>query len=83
MNTANDKYFAVLLVGIVALFTAFGYALTMPAAATAPQKIVKLERVVVVGKRAEMQAMVVNQLPRVVVTGKRDVSADDLKVAAL
>ena len=84
MNTTNDKYFAVLLVGIVALFTAFGYALNQPAAATAPQKIVKLERVVVVGKRAEMQAMVViHQLPRVMVTGKRDERADDLKVAAL
>ena len=79
--TTNDKQFTVLLIGVVALFTAFGYALAMPAEA-APQKIVKLERVVVVGKRAaEMQAVV--QLPRVVVTGKRAVVSDDVRVASL
>ena len=83
MTTTNDKYFTVLLIGVVALFTAFGYALANPAAATAPQEFVKLERVVVVGKRApEMHAVV--QLPRVVVTGHRAVErADDFKVAAL
>lgn len=81
--TTNDKYFTVLLIGVVALFTTFGYALANPAAAAAPQEFVKLERVVVVGKRAEMHAVV--QLPRVVVTGHRvDVErVDDLKVAAL
>ena len=80
MTTTNDKYFTVLMLGIVALFVTFGYALAAPAAA-APQEIVKLERVVVVGKRAEMQAVV--HLPRVVVTGKRAEHVDDMKVASL
>ncbi len=51
---------------------------------TAPQatQIVKLERVVIVGKRAALQApVVIAQLPRVVIEGRRSVPADEVQVA--
>ena len=76
--TSNDKYFSVLLIGVVAIFAAVGYELVKPEAA-APQEIVKLERVVIVGKRAEPQA--VAQLPRVVIVGRRAAHVDDTQVA--
>jgi hypothetical protein len=44
--------------------------------------IVKLERVVVEGKRADTQVAEVKQLPRVVVVGKRNAAADGVQVAA-
>jgi len=81
MTTTNDKYFAAYLLAIVGLFASVGYELAQPEAAAPKQEIVKLDRVVIVGHRA--QAQTVAQLPRVVVTGKRDVHADDVRVASL
>ena len=85
MNTStSNKFFAAYLLAIVGLFASVGYELAKPEA-VAPQEVVKLERVVILGKRAEMQAaaQVAAQLPRVVITGKRDVHADDVQVASL
>ncbi len=44
--------------------------------------VVKLERVVVEGKRADAQVAEVKQLPRVVVTGRRDPTADGAQLAS-
>ncbi|HEX2012958.1 MAG TPA: hypothetical protein VJN44_18665 [Roseateles sp.] len=85
MITTATKTFvatALIAVGAAALFT-LGHA----PAAPAPQ-IVKLERVVIVGKRADgvgqlADAQRVEQLPRVVIVGKRAALDGDLQVAAL
>jgi hypothetical protein len=44
--------------------------------------VIKLERVVIEGHRAEPQTAEVQQLPRVVIVGKRDAGADGTKVAS-
>ncbi|MET0519567.1 MAG: hypothetical protein ABW005_12130 [Burkholderiaceae bacterium] len=73
MNS-NDKYFSIGLIGILAIFASVGYELAKPQA-TAPQEIVKLERVVIEGRRmAGAEPMLqarIQQLPRVVVLGRR------------
>ncbi|WP_077034557.1 hypothetical protein [Pelomonas sp. KK5] len=74
--SSNDKYFALGLVGIVAIFGSVVLELAQ-AATPVPQEIVKLERVVIIGKRAP----VVAQLPRVVIEGRRSVQAGDVRVA--
>ncbi|MDY0746406.1 hypothetical protein SNE35_17975 [Paucibacter sp. R3-3] len=76
--SSNDKYFALGLVGIVAIFGSVALELAQ-AATPAPQEVVKLERVVIVGKRAP----VVAQLPRVIIEGRRTLPADGVQVAAL
>lgn len=70
MNTAA-KTFA-LAVASVAAAAAFGVGLANRTAAPATL-IVKLERVVVIGKRADVS--VVAQLPRVVIEGRRAAQA--------
>ncbi|MGN6831105.1 hypothetical protein [Paucibacter sp. M5-1] len=45
-------------------------------------EVVKLERVVVVGKRAAAAPTVVAQLPRVVIEGRRALPADGVQLAA-
>ena len=75
--SSNDKYFAIGLVGIVAIFGSVAFELVR-AAAPAPQEVVKLERVVIVGKRAQTVA----QLPRVVIEGRRTLPGDGVQVAA-
>lgn len=74
--SSNDKYFALGLVGIVAIFSSVVVELAQ-AATPAPQEIVQLERVVIVGKRAPAVA----QLPRVVIEGRRRGPASDVQVA--
>ncbi|MDY0746542.1 hypothetical protein SNE35_18660 [Paucibacter sp. R3-3] len=74
--SSNDKYFALGLVGIVAIFGSVALELAQ-AATPAPQEVVKLERVVIVGKRAP----VVAQLPRVIIEGCRTLPADGVQVA--
>lgn len=76
MNS-NDKYFAIGLVGIVAIFGSVALELAQ-AATPAPQDVVQLERVIVVGKRAPAVA----QLPRVLIEGRRTLAADEVQVAA-
>ena len=65
----------------VAAAAALGVAIADHTAAPATE-VVKLERVVVVGKRVDMRApTVVAKLPRVVIELHRVASADDAKLA--
>ena len=76
--SSNDKYFAIGLVGIVAIFGSVVLELAQ-AATLAPQEVVQLERVVIVGKRtASME-----QLPRVVIEGRRTLPGAGVQVAAV
>jgi hypothetical protein len=77
MNTAAKTF--VIAIASVAAAAAMGVGLANHTAAPAAE-VVKLERVVVVGKRAE--AMRVAKLPRVVVEGRRDVPAEAALAAA-
>jgi len=77
MNTAA-KTFAIAIVAVTAAAAA-GIGLANRTAAPTTE-IVKLERVVVVGKRAD--AAVVAKLPRVVIEGRRSASADVTVAAA-
>ncbi|WP_077033123.1 hypothetical protein [Pelomonas sp. KK5] len=76
--SSNDKYFAIGLVGIVAIFCSVALELAQASSTPASQDIVKLERVVIIGKRAPAVA----QLPRVVIEGRRTASADGVQLAA-
>jgi hypothetical protein len=67
MNTAAKTF--IVAIASVAAAAAAGVGLANHTAAPAAE-VVKLERVVIVGKRAE--STTVAQLPRVVVEGRRD-----------
>ena len=67
MNTAAKTF--IIAIASVAAAAAAGVGLANHTAAPATE-VVKLERVVIVGKRAE--ATTVAQLPRVVIEGRRD-----------
>ncbi|KQV48617.1 hypothetical protein ASC95_22150 [Pelomonas sp. Root1217] len=69
MNTAAKTF--IVAIASVAAAAAAGVGLANRTAAPATE-IVKLERVVIVGKRA--QTAVVAQLPRVIIEGRRDVT---------
>ena len=77
MNTAAKTF--VIAIASVAAAAAMGVGLADHTATTATE-IVKLERVVVVGKRAD--AMVVAKLPRVIVEGHRSALAETAVAAA-
>jgi hypothetical protein len=79
MNS-NDKYFSIGLIGILAIFASVAYELAQPEA-VAPQEIVKLERVVIEGKRVASADARIEQLPRVVVVGRRADAAVQLASA--
>ena len=71
MNAATQTF----LIAVASVAAAAAIGVTLADRMTAPaQEVVKLERVVVVGKRADTQ--VVAQLPRVVIEGRRAVPAD-------
>jgi hypothetical protein len=74
MNAATQTF--LIAIASVAAAAAIGVTLADRTAAPA-QEVVKLERVVVLGKRADTQ--VVAQLPRVVIEGRR--AAADVTVA--
>ena len=76
--SSNDKYFAIGLVGIVAIFGSVVLELAQAATPTPAPQVIKLERVVVVGKRTPTVA----QLPRVVIEGRRAAPATDVQVAS-
>lgn len=78
MNATAQNF--IIAITSVAAAAALGVALANRTAAPAPE-VVKLERVVVVGKRAGAQAPVVAQLPRVVIEG-RSVSSAAVTLAA-
>lgn len=67
MNTAATTF--IVAIASVAAAAATGVSLANRTAAPAAE-IVKLERVVIVGKRAD--TAVIAQLPRVVIEGRRD-----------
>lgn len=71
MTTAAKTFIAA--IAAVAASAAIGVGMANRAAAPATE-IVKLERVVVVGKRAD--TMTVATLPRVVIEGRRTASSD-------
>lgn len=77
-TTAQALIFAI---AAVATAAAIGTGLAERTAQPATE-IVKLERVVIVGKRAVAQAPVVAQLPRVVIEGRHTVLAENAGVAA-
>ncbi|WP_422015280.1 hypothetical protein [Roseateles sp.] len=76
--TTAAKTFAVALAAVTAA-AAIGVGLANSMAAPEPQ-VVKLERVVVIGKRAD--AAVVARLPRVVVEGRRATSLETTVASA-
>ena len=80
MNTTTQAL--VFAVASVAAAAAIGMGLADRSAQAATQ-VVKLERVVVVGKRAEAQTLVVAQLPRVVIEGRRAPTTGDLQVVSV
>lgn len=77
MNTAAQTF--VVAIVSVAAAAAIGVGLANRTAAPAAE-VVKLERVVVVGKR--MDTTVVAKLPRVVIEQRRAATAADMKMAA-
>ncbi|MEO6276747.1 hypothetical protein, partial [Roseateles sp.] len=64
---------AAVLVGLVALTGATWMTITGP---RDEPTVIQLERVVIEGHRADVQVAEVQQLPRVVIVGKRDAAAD-------
>lgn len=70
---------AAVLVALVALTGATWMTITGPAE---EPTVIQLERVVIEGRRSDVQTAEVQKLPRVVIVGKRDASADDVKVAS-
>lgn len=90
MNTSSKTLLATALIAVTGILGAAalvvgGEPAGQPVAvASAKTEIVKLERVVIVGKptpAAVQVAQRVEQLPRVVVIGKRAASSEDLQVA--
>lgn len=75
MNTSIKTLSAAALIAVTGLIGATGLVLGHADSATPKQEIVKLERVVIVGKRmnaADVQlAQRIEQLPRVVIEGRR------------
>jgi len=71
MNATAQNF--LIAVASVAAAAAIGVALANRAVAPAAE-VVKLERVVVVGKQADVQALVIAQLPRVVIEGRSSAS---------
>ncbi|MDN3918841.1 hypothetical protein [Roseateles violae] len=83
MNTSSKTLF---VAGLIALVGSTGFVISAENAAAPKQEIVKLERVVIVGKRAAPATQVAQQqeivkLPRVVVEGRRAPADTQLAVA--
>lgn len=70
---------AAVLVALVALTGATWMTITGP---NEEPTVIKLERVVIEGRRADVQTAEVKTLPRVVIVGKRDAAADGAQVAS-
>jgi hypothetical protein len=79
----NSTLFSIKSLAVVAL-TAAAVAAGVLLPTTAPQDIVKLERVVIVGKRSAVEApeVVIAQLPRVVITGRSTATTPDMQLAS-
>jgi hypothetical protein len=79
----NSTLFSIKSFAFLALAaTAVAAAVLLPA--TPPQEVVKLERVVIVGKRSAVEApeVVIAQLPRVVITGRSTATTPDMQLAS-
>jgi hypothetical protein len=70
---------AAVLVALVALTGATWMTITGPAE---EPTVIQLERVVIEGRRADVQTAEVKTLPRVVIVGKRDAAADGAQLAS-
>ena len=70
---------AAALVALVALTGATWMTFTGP---SDEPTVIQLERVVIDGRRADVQTAEVQQLPRVVIVGKRDAAADGAQMAS-
>ncbi|RZL38951.1 MAG: hypothetical protein EOP35_04735 [Rubrivivax sp.] len=70
---------AAALVSLIALTGAMWMTITAPADVPA---VIQLERVVIEGTHSSENVAEVKQLPRVVITGHRDVAANGTQVAA-
>jgi hypothetical protein len=70
---------AAALVVLVALSGAAWMTITGPAE---EPTVIQLERVVIEGRRADVQTAEVKTLPRVVIVGKRDAAADGTQLAS-
>lgn len=70
---------AAVLVALIALTGATWMTITGP---RDEPTVVQLERVVIEGRRADVQTAEVKTLPRVVIVGKRDAAADGAQVAS-
>ena len=79
MNAAAQT----LLIAVTSVAAAAAIGVTLADRTAAPAAdVVELERVVVVGKRVDLQApFVVAKLPRVVIEQRRAAPVDDVKVA--
>lgn len=77
-STAKALVFAVIAVASAASI-GMGLAERSQRSSTTTQEVVKLERVVIVGKRAPT---LIAQLPRVVITGHRNTQPSDTVLAA-
>lgn len=73
MNTSTKTLFVTALIAAIGLIGAAGLVVGQADKAALPQQIVKLERVVIVGKRADTTQLAqrIEQLPRVVIEGRR------------
>ena len=80
MNTTSKTLVATLVIAVVG---AAGLVLGQAPEATPRQEIVKLERVVIEGRRAPqvVASGKVEHLPTVVIEGRRSHDADDVQVA--
>ena len=75
-TTATTKIAAAIALFAVAAAAALVGGVATEAKNEKKVEIVKLERVVVAGKRAQQPAVVIAQLPRVVITGRSTPAAD-------
>lgn len=83
MNTSHSaKTLALFIVTVLAMLAVIGAALSGSGSRPQTTEIIKLERVVIVGKRSVEAPVQIAQLPRVVVTGRSTPAAAEPQLAA-
>ena len=81
-TTARSRLQAVSAAALVGLTALTGAAWMTIATPDSGPAVIQLERVVIEGTRTEDKTAEVQQLPRVVVVGRRDATADGAQVAS-
>ena len=81
-TTSRTRLQAASAAALVALTALTGAAWMTISAPDHGPAVIQLERVVIEGTRADTMTAEVQQLPRVVVVGRRDASADGAQVAS-